>query len=94
MLPSRRKLPPLLASLLMTLLQACAIPGTGLTEAKKTAEAIGHVSPSKADTCETQRQIAAQSSKIDTIVTGKETVYKADCKPPSPAVVASNAKPG
>jgi len=51
------------------------------------------VKPSRADTCETQNQIAQQSSRIDTIITGSEKVYKADCKP-APAVVASNAKAG
>jgi len=56
-----------------------------VTEARKTAEAIGHVQPSKKDTCETQKQLAAQSSKIDTIITGTETVYKAECKT-APAV--------
>ena len=81
---------PLVASLLMLVLPACATPIT-VTEAQKTAEAMGHVKPSKADTCDTQQQIAAQSSKIDTPITGKETVYKPDCKP---AVVASNAKAG
>jgi len=39
------------------------------------------VKPSKADTCETQKQVAEQSSRIDTIISGKEQVYKADCKP-------------
>lgn len=61
------------------LLPACATPITE-TEAAKTASAIGHVRPSKADTCETQKQVAEQSSRIDTIITGKEAVYKADCK--------------
>lgn len=77
----------MLAAGLSTLpLAGCLTPTTGPTSAAAVAESIGHVRPSKADTCETQRQIAAQSSKIDTIVTGKETVYKADCKEqPSPA---------
>jgi len=77
----------LLASPLILLLPACGSPTT-VTEAAKTAETIGHVRPSKRDTCETQEQIAAQSSRLDTIITGKETVYKAECKP---AVVASKA---
>lgn len=68
------------------MLPACATRITE-TEAAKTASAIGHVRPSKADTCDTQEQIAAQSSRIDTTITGKETVYKADCK--KPAVIAS-----
>jgi len=46
----------------------------------KVADAIGHIKPSRQDTCETQQQAAAQSSRIDTIKTGKEVVYKADCK--------------
>lgn len=53
----------------------CATPITA-TSAAAVAEKIGHVEPSKADTCETQRKLAAQSSRIDTIIKGKETVYK------------------
>lgn len=64
------------------LVAGCAPLITG-TSAPRVAEAIGHVKPSKADTCETQRQIAAQSSRIDTIIKGRETVYKADCKEPA-----------
>lgn len=45
------------------------------------AEAIGHVKPSKRDTCETQKQVAEQSSKIDSIIRNAEIVYKADCTP-------------
>lgn len=48
----------------------------------KVAEKIGHVAPSKADTCETQRALAAQSSRIDTIIKGAEVVYKAECSQP------------
>lgn len=62
----------------MMLLPACSTPNT-VTEARKTAEAIGHVRPSRSDTCETQKQLAEQSSRIDTIITGAEKVYKADC---------------
>lgn len=61
------------------------------TDAVKVAEGIGHVAPSKSDTCETQRALAAQSSRIDTIVQGKEVVYKADCNPQR---VASTATKG
>lgn len=83
--PAKLMLPPL--SLLILLLPAC---GTRITEteAAKTASAIGHVRPSKADTCDTQEQIAAQSSRIDTTISGKETVYKADCQK-KPLVTAS-----
>lgn len=73
-----RKLAAPAASLLMTSLAACSTPITG-TDAKKVAAAIGHIEPSKKDTCETQKQIAEQSSKINTIINGKEKVYKAEC---------------
>lgn len=70
----------LAASLLAALVGAgCETPVTG-TDAAKVATAIGHIEPSKRDTCETQKQVAAQSSKIDTIIKGKEVVYKANCK--------------
>lgn len=65
----------------MLLLPACGTQTT-VTEAAKTAEAIGHVRPSKSDTCETQKQLAEQSSRIDTIIAGTEKVYKADCQNP------------
>lgn len=73
----------LLAGLLILAPGGCASPITGLTEAAQTAQTIGHVQPSRRDTCETQRQIAAQSSRIDTIIAGKEVVYKADCQLPA-----------
>ena len=67
----------MLATSLSLALAACETPTT-VTEAAKVASVIGHVSPSKADTCETQRALAAQSSRIETIRSGKETVYQAD----------------
>lgn len=73
-----RKPTALAASLLTLNLAACSTPTTG-TDAAKVAATIGHVEPSKDDTCATQEQIAKQSSKIDTIIKGKEVVYKADC---------------
>lgn len=63
----------------LPLVAACST-NTTATDAVKVAQTIGHVRVSKADTCETQKQAAAQSSKIDTIITGKETVYKARCE--------------
>ena len=79
-----RKQLPLAVSLLTLPLAGCStlisenrIPA----DAKVTAEAIGHVRPSRRDTCETRQQIAAQSSRLDTIIQGKEVVYKDDCKP-------------
>jgi hypothetical protein len=66
-------------------LAGCSTPITA-TSASSVAESIGHVEPSKTDTCETQKKLAAQSSRIDTIIQGKEVVYKpAPCKQPSPA---------
>lgn len=73
------KLMPLAVSL--PLVAGCATPIIGPTDAVKVAEKIGHVAPSKSDTCETQKALAAQSSRIDTIIKGTEVVYKADCKP-------------
>ncbi|MEW5705093.1 MAG: hypothetical protein AB1781_11000 [Pseudomonadota bacterium] len=64
-----------LASVL-SLATGCSTPITA-TDAGKVAVAIGHVPPSRRDTCETQKALAAQSSRIDTIVEGKEVVYKA-----------------
>ncbi len=66
----------------------CSTPTIGLTSASKTAETIGHIKPSPKDTCETQRQVAAQSSRIDSIVKGAETVYKAACEPNASAAAA------
>lgn len=62
-----------------------------MTEAAKTATAIGHVAPSRVDTCETQRALAAQSSRIETIKSGKEVVYQPDkaCAPVPENKVAS-----
>lgn len=47
------------------------------TDAAKVAAAIGTIEPSRNDTCGTLRQIAAQTSRIKTIETGKEVVVKA-----------------
>lgn len=58
------------------------------------ATAIGHVRPSVRDTCETQIQLAEQSSKIATFATGKETVYKAACTPEKKADPKTDPKPG
>lgn len=78
------------ASLL--LVAGCGTPTIVQTDAVKVAEKIGHVAPSKSDTCETQKAIAAQSSRIDTIIKGTEVVYKADCQT-APQRVASSPKP-
>jgi hypothetical protein len=38
------------------------------------------IKPSRADTCETQRQVAAHNSVYDTLRTGKRVVYMAACE--------------
>lgn len=48
-----------------------------VTDAAKVAESIGTIKPSRNDTCGTIKQIAEQTSKIETIKQGKEVVYKA-----------------
>lgn len=80
---SAAALTALLASLSILLLAGCATRTTEPTSlsAAQTATAIGHVRPSAKDTCETQVQVAEQSSRIATIATGKETVYKPACAP-------------
>lgn len=65
---------PLAASL--ALVAGCSTHTTG-TDAAKVASAIGHIKPSRADTCETQKQVAEQSSRLESIRQGKEVVYKA-----------------
>ncbi len=52
------------------------------TNSKKVADAIGTIEPSRKDTCGTLKQIAEQTSRIETIRQGKEVVYKApNCEP-------------
>lgn len=72
---SARALRLLLISLSVVGLAGCSTPTT-VTEASSTARTIGHIKPSAEDTCETQRQVAAQSSRIDTIIAGDERVYR------------------
>lgn len=79
MLPLRKRRPLLLLALSILPLPGCETPTTAPTSAAAIAGSIGHIRPSRRDTCETQQQVAAQSSKIATIETGKEVVYKADC---------------
>ncbi len=43
------------------------------------------VENSERSPCWQQRQIAAQRSYIDSVLTGKAKTYHADCKPPVPA---------
>jgi hypothetical protein len=73
---SRLPLVTLAASLSTLSLAACSTHTIGTNSASAVAESIGHVTASKRDTCATQKAIASQSSRIDTIINGKETVYK------------------
>lgn len=82
----------LLPSLAILGLAGCSTPTIatgGVSEAAKVAKSIGHVSPHVDDTCETQIQLAQQSSRIDTLIEGREKVYKPHpCgKPKAPAKV-------
>lgn len=55
-------------------------------DAARVAENIGHVQPSRKDTCETQKRLAAQSSRIDAYLKDKPPVYKpAACEQTKPA---------
>jgi hypothetical protein len=60
----------------LPLVAGCTGYPTG-TDSKKVADAIGTIKPSRKDTCETLKQVAEQTSKIETIKQGKEIVYKA-----------------
>lgn len=81
----------LAVSPVILMLAACSTL-TGQSEvpasAKAVAESIGNMRTREADTCETKKAAAEINSKIDTIKLGKETVYKADCKPTQQAVNA------
>jgi hypothetical protein len=72
---SRLPLGVLAASLSILSLAGCSTPIIA-TSGSAVAESIGHVTASKKDTCATQKALASQSSRIDTIITGTETVYK------------------
>lgn len=60
----------------LALVAGCSSSPTG-TDARKVADAIGTIKPSKRDTCETVRQVAEQTSRVETIKQGREVVYKA-----------------
>lgn len=74
---SPRLIPPLLSLLLVA---GCS--SNSVTDGKKLADAIGTIKPSRKDTCGTLKQIAEQTSRIETIKQGKEIVFKAPpCEP-------------
>lgn len=65
--------------LLMALaLTGCAEKSTQVI-GTKLIEELPIVENSRVSPCWQQKQIAAQRSYIDTVLTGKERVYKADC---------------
>lgn len=82
--------PKLLVASLCLALAGCETLTPALTSAGA-ADAFKPISASPADTCETQRQVAEHNSRLDTIKTGKETVYRAHCD--QPQRVASSGKP-
>jgi hypothetical protein len=72
-------MPTLLAriALLLSLPLAAGCSSPSGTNSAKVADAIGTIKPSRNDTCGTLKQIAEQTSKIETIKQGREVVYKA-----------------
>lgn len=66
---------------LAPLLAGCSTLTPGVTSAGA-ADAFKPIAASPRDTCETQRQIAEHNSRLDTIKSGKEIVYKAHCDNP------------
>ena len=73
-----KKLTALVASL--PLVTACS--SISETNSAKVADAIGTIQPSRNDTCDTLRQIAQQTSRIETIKQGKEVVVASPkCEP-------------
>lgn len=80
----------LLASPLIATLAACGTPTSVST--KGALDAFRTIKGSVADTCETQRQVAAHNSVYDTLKSGTETVYKAPCDVDKPAPVKLAAK--
>ena len=68
--------------LLLSLLAVAGCSSPSVTDGRKLADAIGTIKPSRQDTCGTLKQIAEQTSRIETIRQGKEVVYKAPpCEP-------------
>lgn len=46
---------------------------------KGALDAFKPISSSRADTCQTQREVAEHNSRYDTVKIGKPVVYKAEC---------------
>ena len=59
------------------MLAACETP-TPVTS-KGALDSFRPISSSPKDTCQTQVEVAEHNSRYDTLKTGKETVYKAQC---------------
>ena len=79
---------------LLLLLPACAGQETLLPATTKVLDELPRVANSTAAPCRLQREIAAQNSYIETIKTGKDTVYKAPCDVDNPQRVASTKTQG
>ena len=76
---------------LLAILPLAACSTLTPVSSKGALDAFKPISSSKADTCETRREIAEHNSRYDTLKTGKTVVYKAPCDV-EPARVASNTK--
>lgn len=75
----------LLVSLVLPNLAACAtltIDADTPISAKQFARNVPRVKPDPDDTCQTQRNVAKQDAYLDSIIDGKERIYKADCDLP------------
>lgn len=86
-----KKLIVLLPSLGLAL-AGCSTLTPGVTSLGA-ADAFKPIAASPRDTCETQRQVAEHNSRLDTIKTGKEVVYKAHCETQRVASASKEARP-
>ncbi len=85
-------MPPTKAVALLSvlLLPACAAHETPLPATTKILDGMPRVHNSTKAPCRLQIEIAAQNSYVDTVLTKRETVYKAPCEidPKKPVRVA------
>lgn len=82
--------PMMCAASLCLALAACATPISAPTDSS--LQSFKPLSSSKADTCATQREIAAHNSVYDTLKTGKQVVYSASCDLQPAAAKAATPK--
>ena len=66
--------------LLALFLPACAASETQLPATTKILDGMPRVHNSETAVCRLQKEIAAQNSYVDTVLTKREIVYKAPCE--------------